>query len=389
MTFRLITILIGLMAICTSCLLPEEPAEERVKQAEKNQGDILVGAVAPWSTIDVMLWEGIQLGVEEINRKGGLLGRKIRILRRDDENSVEKGVAMGQELSNNPDLVAVVGHYQSFVSLPASVIYQYYGVFMLCTVDTDPELTRQGFPLIFRTVPDDLDYGKKLAAFCSRKGFNQMALFLQQNEYGRDFSDAFATAAGDVGIELLDGESYNATTTPADIRNILQRWKEHTDLDAILLSGELPQAAVIIREARRLGLKQPIVGGIKLDRKKLIKLLNHETGDVYFPTVFDPGAGSPEARRFVNAFQKRYGKAPDVLAAQGYDTITCLRYAIQKARSTAPPEMAKALRSAKDLKGVTGALQFTPEGARIVDHIVIKTLENGKFIILKNRAEGG
>lgn len=385
MTNRLIPVLMFLLFFCTGCILPDDPAAERVKHAETARGDIIIGAVAPWQKIDTLLWEGLQMGFEEINARGGLLGRKLRVIRRDDGDSVEKGVAIAQEFGMNSDLVAVVGHYQSFVSLPASVVYQYYGILMLCTVDIDPQLTEQGFPLIFRTVPNDTDYGRKLALFCNQKGYREMLCFIQKNEYGRDFSNAFDTAAGNMGIRLVDSVSYDDTTSVTEIQEKMHLIKEYLSLDAILLSGDLPKAAVIISEARRHGINAPIIGGIALNRKELATLVGKSVKDVFVPSNFNPNTNTPEVRRFVEAFRKRYGKTPDVLAAQGYDTVRCLAFAIQKAGSTSPPKMAEALRCANNLKGLTGMLQFTNTGARVVDDIYIKGLENGRFRFLEDR----
>ena len=387
MTNRLIPVLIFLLFFCTGCILPDDPATERAKRAETARGDIIIGAVAPWGKIDTLLWEGIEMGVEEINVQGGLLGRKLRVIRRDDDNLVEKGVAIAQEFGKNPDLVAVLGHYESFVSMPASVVYQYYGVLMLCTVDMDPQLTEQGFSLIFRTVPNDMDYGRKLALFCDQKGYRKMLPFIQENEYGRDFSNAFNKAAGDLGIRMVDSVPYDDTTTGTEIQEKMCLIREYLSLDAILLSGDLPKAAVIISEARQNGVEVPIIGGIDLDRKELPTLLDKTVKDVFVPSNFDPNLKTPLVQRFVKAFRKRYGKTPDVLAAQGYDTLHCLAFAIQKAGSTSPPKMAEALRCASNLKGLTGGLRFTKSGARLVDDIYIKVLENGSFRFLEDRQE--
>ena len=379
MIYRLITILVVLLLGCTSCLLPDDPAKQRAERAERAQGDILIGAVAPWSTLDTMLWEGIAMALDKINGAGGVLGRKIKILKRDDKASVEKGVLIAQQLSENPDVVGIIGHYQSFVTVPASVVYQYYGIFMLSTVDMDPDLTRQGFSLVFRTVPDDADYGKKLSDFCREKGYNRVVFYLQQDEYGRDFSDAFATAARNAGITIVDSEEYDNATGTAEFRDVLRRWKTHYSFDAIHLCGQLPQAAGIIREARRLGLEMPIIGGIELDRMELPTLLGKEIKDVFVPTDFDLHSEKSEVRAFVEAFQKRYGNPPDILAAHGYDTVYALAYAIQRAKSTSPPKMADALRSADNLEGVTGPFRFSKDGARIMNHITIKAVQDGQF----------
>jgi len=389
MTYRFIAILMVLLLLPASCIVPEDPAKEREERAKEARGDILVGAVAPWSAIDVLLWEGIALAVDDINHSGGVLGRKIRVLKRDDESTVKKGILIAQEFGENPDVVAVVGHYESFITMPASVVYQYYGILMLSTVDTNPDLTRQGFSHVFRTVPNDIEYGKRLADFCRRKGFNQLLVMLQRSEYGRDFSDAFSTVAQSTALHILDGASYDRMTSEEELRRILRLWKERYSFDAILLSGELPQSAAIIREARLIGIKQPIIGGIAMDQKRILTLVSNKTKDVFLPTNFYPHSKSPEVERFVKNFEKRYGRMPDVMAAQGYDTVYALAYAIQKAGSTLPSEMAKALRSAENLRGATGDMRFSKDGDRIMDKIFIKVVEDGQFKYLNPASEGG
>ncbi len=379
MKYRLFTILTVLLFLGASCIRLEDLAKQRAEQAEQAQGDILVGAVAPWSAIDVMLWEGMAMAMDEINDAGGVLGRKIKMMKRDDEASAEKGVLIAQEFGENPDLVAVVGHYQSIVTVPASVVYQYYGILLLSAVDTDPDLTRQGFSLIFRTAPNDEDYGKKLMEYFQEKGYRRLVFYVGRNEYGRDFTDAFATAVQREGLQILDGESYDDLSSVGEFRKVLRRWKELYSFDALVLSGKLPQAGIIIREARRLGLEKPIIGGIALDRNELLTMFGKEVKDVFLLSNFDPYSKKPEVRNFVKAFQKRHGKTPDVLAAQGYDTVYTLAYAIRHAKSTSPPKMADALRAAKNLKGVTGVMRFSQDGVRIVDNIFIKMVENGQF----------
>lgn len=387
MTYRLTTILMALLIVAASCIVPEDPAGEREDRAKQARGDILVGAVAPWSTIDVMLWEGMAMAMDEINHSGGVLGRKIRVLKRDDESNVKKGILIAQKLGENPEVVAVVGHYESFITIPASVVYQYYGLLMLSTVDTNPDLTRQGFSLVFRTVPNDIEYGKRVAEFCRGKGFNQLLVMLQRSEYGRDFSDAFATVAQSAALHILDGASYDRMTSAKELQRILKLWKERYSFDAILLSGELPRSATIIREARRIGIKQPIIGGIAMDQKRILTLVGKETKDVFLPTNFDPHSKSTEVQEFVKNFQKRYGRMPDVMAAQGYDTVHALAYAIKKAGSTVPSEMAKALRSANNLRGATGNMWFSKDGDRIMDRIFIKMVEDGQFNYLNPGSE--
>jgi len=80
---------------------------------------------------------------------------------------------------------------------------------------------------------------------------------------------------------------------------------------------------------------------------------------------------------------------PDVMATQGYDTVYALAYAIQKAGSTVPSEMAKVLRSADNLRGATGNMLFSKDGDRVMDNIFIKMVDDGQFMCLNPGSESG
>jgi branched-chain amino acid transport system substrate-binding protein len=378
MKTRYLPILAILLVLC-GCLLQEDPAEYRAEQAEQFQGNILVGAVAPWSAIDVMLWEGISMAVNEINDAGGVLDRKIEILKRDNEGSLEKAIAISQEFGENPEVVAVIGHYHSSIVMPASVAYQYYGILLLCPVDADPHLTNQGFPLVFRTSPDDEDYANKLEEFCQQRDYRRLVSYVGKHEDAREFTEVFATVAHREGFQILDEESFDTLSNTGEFQRVLNRWREHLSFDAIILSGEFPQTGIIIREARRIGFEKPIIGGISLDRNGLLTMLGKKVKGVFLPTDFDPHSEEPEVRDFVKGFRKRHGKTPNALAAHGYDTVHALAYAIRQAKSASPPQMAEALRDATDLKGVTGAIRFHRNGARVVDSVFIKMVDDGEF----------
>jgi branched-chain amino acid transport system substrate-binding protein len=100
-----------------------------------------------------------------------------------------------------------------------------------------------------------------------------------------------------------------------------------------------------------------------------------------------PHSKSTEVEEFVKNFQKRYGRMPDVMAAQGYDTVHALAYAIKKAGSTVPSEMAKALRSADNLRSATGNMWFSKDGDRVMDKIFIKMVDDGQFKYLNPLSE--
>lgn len=386
MKYRFLAFLMVLIFL-PSCLEPDDPAEQRAVRAENATGDIVIGAVAPWRSLDAMLREGIEMAVDEINTAGGILDRQIRIIKRDDEGSEGKAVIIAQEYAKNPDLVAVIGHYPLSDAMSVSVFYQYYGILLLSTIATNPRLTREGFSFIFRMVPDDMLYGNKLARFCLKQRYKGVLVYQQVVAAGRDLADPFVIAAVDMGVTILHRQRYDSFTTSEDFRKLLLRSNQRFQFDALFISGRFSQCVTFIDTARELGIKKPIIGGVVLERADFLKMIASKTGNIFMPTTFDPNSTEKRVRRFVEAFKRRYGKIPDVLAAQVYDAVYTLAYAIKQAGSTAPPKMAEALHSAKGLEGLAGPISFDAQGNRLGTNIVIKVVKDGRFEYLPSEDE--
>jgi branched-chain amino acid transport system substrate-binding protein len=379
MKYKIIGLLILLIGI-VACNRAENPAQERARYIEKSKGDVIIGVAAPWSSLEDKLWNGIEMARREINSSGGVLGRKIRIIKGDDEASVTKGLVVTQQFVENKDLVAVLGHYNSYVSISVSIIYQYYGILMLSPMSTSPKLTDRGFGLIFRNIPSDAAFGKKLADFSKKMGYKSMVIYHANDEYGKGLANAFEMQAEKDGIQILDRISYDSLSTPRQFRKDLSYWKKNYYFDAIFLAGVTPQVAQFIREARDLGIMVPIVGGDGLDSPELLQIVGEERGnDIYVGSVFNPESSKEKVRKFVQKFKKIYGIIPDAAAAQGYDALMVLAYAIKRAGSTVPGKIADALHSIKNWKGVTENHTFNERGDVVDKAIVIKIVEKGKF----------
>ena len=326
------------------------------------------------------------MALDEINEAGGIRGRRIRIIKRDDENITGKGLIIAQEYAENPDVVAVIGHYESYVTTSASVVYQYYGILLISTVATNPKLTHEGFSLVFRMVPDDTIYGQRLARFCLKQGYKRVLVYQQVGAVGRDLADSFAVASEGLDIQILDWQKYDSFTSREDFQRLLARARDRYRFDAIFLAGHFSQSGVFIDTARKMGIGTPIIGGLNLERAELLKIVGPKVDNVFLPTTFDPAPPEKRVRQFVNTFKKRYGKIPDTLAAQAYDTVHALAYAIRKAGTTAPPKMAEALHSAERLEGMAGPVHFDAQGNRLGTNIIIKVIKDGQFQYLPSEA---
>ena len=377
---RLLSSILLLALTAGACGGPGDPAHARAEKAADGKGDVVIGAAWPWEARGRLLyWQGMQMAVDEVNAAGGVGGRKIRIVRADDRESVNEGRLVAQRFAEDPEVVAVIGHLQSYVTIPAAPIYDLAGLVMLAPAATDPELTGGAYRRVFRGTFTDLDAGRQLADFASRRGYRNVAIYYVRNAYGRSLANAFEERAGELGIRIAARQSYdpNASASAQGLEPLFNEWKS-ADFDAILLAGETPHATMFLQQARAHGITAPVLGGDALGVPDLLQAGAAAEGTVIV-AAFHPDAPRPEARRFTDAFRRRYGTAPDAGAALGYDAVRVLADAMTRAGSTVPDRVAGALHATRGWAGVTGPFTYDDSGNLQGKPIITITVRDGRF----------
>jgi branched-chain amino acid transport system substrate-binding protein len=354
--------------------------------------DVVSVAVAwPWEARREILWgEGLELAADEINAGGGILGRRLRLDRFDDKESVDEGRLVAQRISARPGPVAVIGHLQSYVSVPAAAIYDLSGLVMIVPAATDPELTSRGYRRVFRVALTDPDIGRQLADFAARRGLRRVAICYIRNDYGRGLANAFEERAGEAGLSIAARQSYDPgeRTSERSFEPTLREWSQ-LELDAIFLAGEVPSAGFFVAKARALGMRVPILGGDALSAPGLIGTAGAAAEGMFVASFFHPDEPRPEVRRFTAAFQARYGARPDAGAALGYDAVQLLARAMKEAGSTGPEEVAQSLHRLEAHRGVTGAVSFDAKGDPVGKRLLIMAVRNGAFEYVPGGPGGG
>ena len=337
------TLLLQLLVL-PGCGAEDNPAEERARRAARASGDVIVGAASPWSAKRNLLRQGMEMAVEEVNAGGGINGRRMKIVWGDDQSSINDGLTVAYQFAENMDMVAVIGHSNSYISVPASIIYEYYGLLMLSPLSTNEKMTRNGFTRIFRNIQDDHIFGKEMARFCDRMGYKKLVIYHVKNDYGRGLANAFEKKCDERGIEVLDRIAYDSFSGPQQFRQDLEFWKEVYQFDAIFLAGLVPQAAEFVKVVRAMGIEVPILGGDGLDHPKYLEIAGPAAEGTFAATCFDLNDDNPRMRGFVSAFSEKYGYGPDIAASQGYEAVTVLAAAMNRAGTTVPDEVARTMR---------------------------------------------
>jgi branched-chain amino acid transport system substrate-binding protein len=302
--------------------------------------------------------EGTELAVDEVNAAGGLLGgRKFRLLIEDDQSKPEEASNAVTKLISQDKVVAVLGEVASRRSLAAAPIAQRYQIPMITPSSTNERVTEVG-DYIFRVCFIDPFQGEVLAKFAFNDLKARKVAILKdiQQDYSVGLTDSISRHFGALGGEVLPPVSY--ATGDADFKAVLTQIRSQKP-DAVFATGYYPEAAIITRQARELGLTMPILGGdgwvgdaLKNGREALKNtfISNHYSADNPDPLV----------QNFVKTYKARFTREPDAIAALAYDAVKVLTDAMNRAMSTEGPKVRDAL-AAADLPGVTGRLKMNAQ----------------------------
>lgn len=365
------------VGIIGSCGGPDDVVAERERRARAPGETVTIAAAWPWSVrYDGLYWEGLQLAVNEINEGGGILGRHVLIRKEDDRESVDEGRLVAQRLAEDPDVMAVIGHLNSHISIPASSIYERAGILMMTPGSTSPELTRRGHEMVFRSVNSDDDIARNMADLAQAAGYDRLVIGYVRNAYGLGLANAFEEYAQAHGLEIVDRQSYDpaASKSPTAYQRLIDQWAD-LEFDALFLAGMAPQAGYLIKQMRKAGLTVQILGGDALDTPELIESAGEAAQGMLIASVFHPDDPQPEIRRFVESFRSSYGRTPDSWAARGYEAMRLLAYAMESAGSTFPEAVARHLHSSDPSFSLSGPVSFNRYGdvvGRSVTTVVVR-----------------
>jgi len=385
------SLLVALVVTCVTCFswlvirdlrveeLRHGAADARAERAARGEGDIHVGiVVSKESEASGSVLKGARLACEEVNEAGGVLGRKIRLIEKDDGGRVPQARRVAQELADDLRVVAVLGHSTSSTTLATATTYEYYGIVLLAPTATSPGLTWSGARLVFRTIPGDDRIGEQIAHLAAQEGIKSVIIYCAQDEYGRGLANGFERHAAEHGLTIVDRVAYEPESGEQLFERDLRTWKRSLEFDAIVLAAYLPEGAHFVKVARELGLHVPIFAGSGLDSPDLVRLAGPAANGVRVVSVFDRDGTTPETKRFASAFRTRYEAAADTGAAQGYDAMKVLAHAFETAGTTVPRRVAETLRSTRDWPGVTGPHTFTESGD-VTKPIIVKVVREGRF----------
>ena len=338
--------------------------------------DVTLGAAGPWTEgYGAMNKRGIDLAIEEINAGGGVRGRPLRLLARDDGADGAKAATIAVEFVQNPAISAVVGHVNSSTMVAAAKIYDGARP-AVATTATSPDLTGIS-PWVFRVIASDSATGVELGRFARRLGHGRAGILYENDSYGRGLAEAFRRSFDGTIVSIDPIPSGNGDYEP------YIAFLKTRDPGLVFVAGTEASGMAILREARRQQLTADFLGG------------DGWTGIVGEPAAQGAYVGAPftasderqEAQRFVAAFRARYDMIPDGNAALAYDATKLLAKVIEAVGPdrAAIRERLASLDDRSAYRGVTGAIRFHANGDPVGKDVVIARVNRGELTVAGGR----
>ena len=321
---------------------------------------IKIGVSGPYtggsSSMGVSMRDGVRLAASEINKSGGVLGRQIVLVERDDEAKNERGVQIAQELINKERVVATVGFINTGVALASQRFYQDAKIPVFNNVATGTVITEQfkapKYPdnYVFRnSAKDSIQAPMIVEEAITRRGFKKPAILADSTNYGQLGREDLEKALAAKGIKPVAEEKFNIKDV--DMTAQLLKAKQ-AGADVILTYGIGPELAQIANGMGKLGWKLPLVGSWTLAMANYIDNSGANGEGARMPQTFIQEPNTPKRKAFIDAYLAMFKPKNNridsaVSAAQGYDSIYLLAAAIKQAGTTDGPKVRAALENLK------------------------------------------
>jgi branched-chain amino acid transport system substrate-binding protein len=315
---------------------------------------IKIGVSGPFSggsaPMGASMRDGVKLAVAEINAKGGVLGRQLQLIERDDEAKNERGVQVTQELINKEKVVATVGFINTGVALAAQRFYQEAQIPVITNVAAGTPITKQFVPpefkdsYIFRTSANDVIQSSMIVEEAvGKRKYTKLAILADSTNYGQSGREDLEKTLDKKGIKPVVVEKFNLKDV--DMTAQLLKAKQ-AGAQAILTYGIGPELAQIANGMEKLNWKVPMIGSWTLSMGNFIDNAGKNGDGSLMPQTFIQEPNTPKRKAFIEAYQKTYkvDRIPSaVSAAQGYDSIYLLASAIKQAGTTDGVKVREAL----------------------------------------------
>ncbi len=331
---------------------------------------IKIATQSPLSGPQSLEGEGIKLGAELAVKdnadKFKQLGFDIQLFPQDDQADPKQGVANAELLVSDPDVYAVVGHYNTGVAIPSSVKYEEGKIAMVSPANTGVQLTEEGKKSVNRLVARNDQIAPAAAKYAKDKlGIKSVFLIHDKTSYGQGLVDEVRKAFKDLGVQELGYEGI--TPGEKDYSAIINQVVAKKP-DMIFFGGMYAECGIIAKQAKEKGFTGKIMGGEGIESNDMYKIAGDAAQGIVYATVVGDVHSSDEGKKWVDKYKAAFGKDPAAFSPFAYDATLVVLNGLEKAikdnggKKPSREQVMNAIRATSGFKGVFTEVAFDEKG---------------------------
>jgi branched-chain amino acid transport system substrate-binding protein len=322
---------------------------------------------------------GAELAVEQVNKAGGIKGRKIELVQEDDKTTNPGAVAALQRLLEDKDIPAIIGSIRSTQVQAMLPTVKEAGIpFMIG--GTNYGLTHQGNPWVFRFRPHDGFSAKVIAKFAvDELKLKKLAVYHSTDAFGSGGRDNVVKALQDLKVEPVVVQGFN--NGEKDFTAVLTALRQSGADGLITYFTFSTDNGIFAKQLKQLGIKVTWVGSPAIVAVDGRKLAGEALYGTYGVSDFHVD-GSAKSKEFTAAYKAKYNLEPDLYSSWCYDAVTVLAEGMRRAADLKPESIRKAIMGIKNFPGAEGEYNFDENGDGL-DHYHIVRNDNGTIKYFK------
>jgi branched-chain amino acid transport system substrate-binding protein len=346
---------------------------------------IKIASQSPLSGGSSLQGEAIKLGgqmaLDERKEDFKKLGFDLQLVPYDDQGDSKKGVANAEMIGADKEILAVLGHMNSGVSIPSSVVYEKYNIPMVSPANTATEVTDRKLKVVNRVVARDDFQGPAGAEYAVKTvGAKNIFVIQDKTAYGQGLADAFRTAAEGLGATIAGYEGI--TVGEKDFNGVLNQVLSKKP-DFIFFGGLYNEGGLIVKQAREKGITVPIMGGDALDSSGMVEIAGDTVKDVAYSSVSTDITKTN--KDWAAKYKEKMGKNPENYSVYAYDAMNVILNGVKKAiednggKLASREQVRDAVRATKDYDGIATKVSFDDKGDNAYAKVFIYKFEGPTY----------
>jgi branched-chain amino acid transport system substrate-binding protein len=358
-----------------------EPANESSGESSAGPVSAKIGVISylsgPGAAYGEAITNGFKLAQKEINEAGEV---NIELVIEDSAGKQEQALSAAQKLMNSDEVVAILGPTLSTEMNVVGPEADLNGVPIMGTSTTAQGIPQIGEYVFRNSIPESLAIPASIQKAVDKYDVKKVAILYGNDDvFTKSGFDTMEKVAKDMGLEILTIETFQKGQS--DYNAQLTKIKE-LNPDLILASALYNEGAVIMNQARKMGIDVPFVGGNGFNSPQVIEIAGEAGNGLIVATPWYGEKDDPKVKDFVAKFEAEYGKKPDQFAAQAYDALYIMAEALKNAGEADRDALRDALAEIRNFEGILGSFSFDEEGDVVMEPTVL-IIKDGEFKIFE------